>query len=105
MLSLNRPEFPGERQKGRAHGVGWTGYFKRPTSDDAESSSSRLQDAYLPAMQLPHRGVFYPLGYSIEIITNNTFVLEAAGESFGRGPPRRIHRVFEPEIGFNLRSC
>jgi hypothetical protein len=83
------------------------GGIQEANSDGAETSSCRLQDACLSLSerQLPHQGVFYPLGYSIEIITNNRSLLEAAQQSFGGGLPRQIHRFFEPEIGFNLRSC
>jgi hypothetical protein len=41
------------------------------------------QDALLFDMDLPLRRVFYPLGYAVEIITNEPTVLEAANESFG----------------------
>jgi len=34
-------------------------------------------------LDLPLRGIFYPLGYSIEIATNSPAVLSAANESFG----------------------
>ena len=41
------------------------------------ASSCRPQDALLCDMELPLRGIFYPLGYPVEIITNDTAVLEA----------------------------
>lgn len=43
----------------------------------------RPQDALLSDMELPLRKVFYPLGYPVEIITNDSAVLQAASESFG----------------------
>jgi hypothetical protein len=46
-------------------------------------SSGRRQDALLCDMELPQRGLFYPLGYPVEVITNDAAVLEAAKESFG----------------------
>ena len=81
------------------------GVNQEANSDGAETSSYRQQDADLSEGKLARRGVFRSLGYSVEIITDNTFLLEAAQHSFGCGPPRQIHRFFEPEIGFNLRSC
>jgi energy-coupling factor transporter ATP-binding protein EcfA2 len=56
-------------------------------------SSPRPQDALLCDMELPHRGIFYPLGYPVEIITNDQVVLQAADESFGHG---RLSRTSEP---------
>jgi hypothetical protein len=44
---------------------------------------SKPQAALLSDMDLPLRGVFYPLGYAVEIITNDPVVLEAANETFG----------------------
>lgn len=41
------------------------------------------QDSLLSNMELPLRGIFYPLGYAVEIVTNDPAVLEAANESFG----------------------
>jgi hypothetical protein len=42
----------------------------------------RPQDELLCDMSLPLREVFYPLGYSVEIMTNSPAVLSAAHESF-----------------------
>jgi hypothetical protein len=44
---------------------------------------ARPQDALMCNIELPFREVFYPLGFSVEIITNDTDVLLACGESFG----------------------
>ncbi len=47
-------------------------------------------------LQLPHRGIFYPLGFPVEILTDCTDVLAAAEEVWGRfdqshdGPPLEI---------------
>jgi hypothetical protein len=43
----------------------------------------RPQDDLLCDMNLPLHRIFFPLGYSIEITTNNPAVLTAATESFG----------------------
>lgn len=62
-------------------------------------STARPQDALLSNMELPHRGIFYPLGYPVEIITNDTVVLEAADESFGHGRPSRTSATLQVRIG------
>jgi hypothetical protein len=41
------------------------------------------QDPLLSNMELPLRGIFYPLGYAVEISTNDPSVLDAANETFG----------------------
>ncbi|MGD0155667.1 MAG: aldolase [Terracidiphilus sp.] len=51
-------------------------------SDHARRQSGP-QSAPLSEMDLPLHRTYYPLGYSVEIITNETAVLEAAEESFG----------------------
>jgi len=59
----------------------------------------RPQDALLSNMELPHRGIFYPLGYPVEIITNDTVVLEAADESFGHGRLSRAGATLQVRVG------
>jgi hypothetical protein len=49
----------------------------------AMDSPARPQDALLSDMDLPYRRHFYPLGYSVEIVTNEQAVLTAAEECFG----------------------
>src|ERR1700677_3503390 len=61
--------------------------------------SPRPQDALLCDMELPHREIFYPLGYPVEIITNDTAVLDAANESFGHGRMARTNATLEIRIG------
>jgi hypothetical protein len=62
-------------------------------------ASSRPQDALLCDMELPYRGIFYPLGYPVEIITNYAPVLHAAAESFGHGRPSRMPITLQMRIG------
>jgi hypothetical protein len=50
-------------------------------------------------MELPHRGVFYPLGYPVEIITNDTAVLEAAHESFGHSRLSHACEALQIQVG------
>jgi hypothetical protein len=66
---------------------------------DEASSSGRPQDALLCDMKLPYRGIFYPLGYPVEIITNDEAVLEAANESFGHGRLSRTSITLQIRIG------
>ncbi|MGA9669442.1 MAG: aldolase, partial [Terracidiphilus sp.] len=59
----------------------------------------RPQEALLCDMELPHSGVYYPLGYPVEIITNDRVVLQAANESFGHGRLSRISEVLRVRVG------
>jgi hypothetical protein len=59
----------------------------------------RPQDALLSNMELPLRSIFYPLGYAVEIITNEPAVLEAAKESFGHTRLSRTSTILRVCIG------
>lgn len=50
-------------------------------------------------MELPLRRSFYPLGYSIEILTNEPAVLAAAGDSFGHTRFTRERTKLEIRVG------
>ncbi len=50
-------------------------------------------------MELSHRGIFYPLGYPVEIITNDKVVLQAADESFGHGRLVRAREALQIRVG------
>jgi hypothetical protein len=52
-------------------------------------------------MELPLRGTFYPLGFAVEIMTNEPDVLEAANESFGHRRLRRGSTTLQVRIGIN----
>ncbi|MFC5862379.1 aldolase [Acidicapsa dinghuensis] len=60
---------------------------KRLTGGSAKHQE--LRAALLADMNLPLRQTFYPLGFAVEILTNNVDVLHAAAESFGH---RRLCR-------------
>jgi shikimate kinase len=66
---------------------------------DEAGSSCRPQDALLCDMELPQRGIFYPLGYPVEIVTNDAAVLEAAHESFGHGRQARTCAALQIRVG------
>src|ERR1700733_3449529 len=57
------------------------------------------QDSLLCNMELPFRGTFYPLGYAVEIITNDPAVLEAAYESFSHTRLSRKSATLQIRIG------
>lgn len=59
----------------------------------------RPEDDLLCDMLLPFRGLFYPLGFSIEIMTNCSAVLPAANESFGHVGYRRGDTALQIRIG------
>jgi hypothetical protein len=50
---------------------------------------------------MPYRGVFYPLGFGVEICTNDRDVLEAANEIWGHLLPRRISATVQLRIGIS----
>jgi hypothetical protein len=50
-------------------------------------------------MELPLRDVFYPLGYPVEIITNHSDVLRAAGESFGHAHSSKSTAALQLRVG------
>jgi hypothetical protein len=58
-----------------------------------------LQDALLCNMELSLSGIFYPLGYAVEIITNDPAVLEAANDSFGHARFSRASATLQVRIG------
>lgn len=59
------------------------------------------QDALLYDMELPLSGTFYPLGFAVEILTNDPDVLMAANESFGHRRLRRGSTTLRVRIGIS----
>jgi len=59
----------------------------------------RPQDALLCDMDLTLSGTFYPLGFAVEIVTNDPEVLEAANDSFGHRRLRRGSTALQIRIG------
>lgn len=57
--------------------------------DEDEHKQTVRQDDLLCDMELPFRATFYPLGYPVEILTNDADVLTAAKESFEHCQSRR----------------
>ncbi|WP_263354534.1 aldolase [Acidicapsa acidisoli] len=71
-----------------------------PTSNTTEEYKPiKPQESLLSDMKLPLRKMLYPLGYAVEIITNDPDVLEAANESFGHARFRRECKVLKIHVG------
>ena len=64
-----------------------------------DHASRRPEDDLLCNMDLALRGIFYPLGYSIEIMTNRPAVLSAADECFGHACSQRGDTPLQIRIG------
>lgn len=68
------------------------------------SPLARPQDALLCDMELPLRRRFYPLGYSVDFVTNYASVLAAAEESFGHADFSREATALQIRIGVTCRA-
>jgi hypothetical protein len=80
--------------------------IQQADSGTAEARPSRRQqNALLCDMELPHRKISYPLGYPVEIITNDIAVLDAANESFGHGRMARTNLTLEIRIGVSREGA
>ena len=76
------------------------GIIEQSASEAVEVARlSTPQEALLSHMELPFRGTFYPLGYPVEIITNENAVLQAADESFGHARLSRANATLQVFIG------
>lgn len=62
-------------------------------------AEQKTSDPLLRDMDLPLSGLFYPLGYGVEIITNDQLVLQAASESFGHRRMSRGSTALQVRIG------
>jgi hypothetical protein len=68
---------------------------------DTTHTSSRPQQELLSDMELPLHRTFFPLGFAVEIITNDPEVLEAAHESFGHRRLCRVSATLQVRIGIS----
>jgi hypothetical protein len=84
-----------EGTKGMVNGVTQQEY----SGAEEAAAYRRPQDGLCCDMELPHRGIFYPLGYPVEIITNDTVVLKAAKESFGHNRLTRAQAALQIRVG------
>ena len=67
--------------------------------DTSCTSQTGPQNALLCETELSLRRVFYPLGYAVEILTNDARVFEAAQEAFGHGQPCRKGAPIQIRVG------
>jgi hypothetical protein len=63
------------------------------------AGAGRPQDALLCNMLLPHCATFFPIGYPVEIITNEPKVLIAAREAFGHARLARKTATLQVRVG------
>jgi len=54
--------------------------------------------------EMPYRGVFYPLGFGVEICSNDRQVLEAANQVWGQLRPRQSSAIVQLRIGVGESS-
>ncbi len=64
-----------------------------------ETCSSAIEDPLLCKVELPLRGVFYPLGFAFEIFTNSQAVLDAASQSWGHSQQRDSGPTLQLRVG------
>jgi hypothetical protein len=58
-------------------------------------------DPLLANQPMPYRGIFYPLGFGVEIYTNDSQVLEVAMESWGHLRPSQMSATIRLRVGVN----
>ena len=75
--------------------------LKRMPRDAGRPKWSELRAALLADMELPLRRTFYPLGFAVEVLTNDGAVLEAAAESFGHRRLCRGTTALEVRVGIS----
>jgi hypothetical protein len=56
-------------------------------------------DPLLAAHKMPFLGVFYPMGFAVEISTNDPAVLEAAAQGWGHTQPRHVSATIQIRVG------
>ena len=74
-----------------------------PLTSTKAISAGRPQDALLSKMDLSLRQIYNPLGYSVEIITNDPKILTAADDSFGHIRTARESTSLQIHIGVSYR--
>src|ERR1700730_4410533 len=74
--------------------------IEQAASETAVATRSwRPQEALMSDMDLPLRATFHPLGYAVEIATNDAVVLETANETFGHAHLSRVSVPLQVCIG------
>lgn len=82
-------------------GVGSRHIRPKARKKDEVGAPGRPQDALLYDLELPFHRTFYPLGFAVEIMTNDPDVLVAANESFGHRRLRRGSAALQIRIGIS----
>ena len=72
-----------------------------PGGSEELAKPRRPQEALLCDMRLPLRRIFYPLGFAVEVLTNDASVLEAAEESFAHQSHCRGETALQIRIGIS----
>ena len=73
--------------------------LREPEQNGVAPVMHRPQHALLYDMELPLRATFYPLGFAVDILTNDPAVLLAAQESFGHRRLRHGRTVLQVRVG------
>jgi len=68
---------------------------------DPATSDSPANDPLLAKCEMPFRRVFYPLGFAVEISTNDPTVLEAAAESWSHTHPLFVSAALELRVAIH----
>jgi hypothetical protein len=66
-----------------------------------DKKAGTIRDALLSDMELPFRKTFYPLGFAVEVLTNDQDVLVAADESFGHIRACRADTPLQIRVGIS----
>src|SRR5580692_8798945 len=80
---------PSQPKAGRAHSMNRSSTLIGSIAEVHTSAGSvaeapeRENDPLLSNVELPFRAIFYPMGFAVEIKTNDKAVLAAANESWG----------------------
>jgi hypothetical protein len=69
------------------------------SDNDVMQAQPQEADPLLRDLQMPYREIFYPLGFGIEILSNDPDVLEAARDSWGNMQARQSGASLQIRIG------
>ncbi len=76
-----------------------TDHLSQAASSMAEVTPQH--DPLLANRPMPYRGIFHPLGFAVEIYTNDRQVLVVAMESWGHLRPRQMSATIRVRVGVN----
>jgi hypothetical protein len=64
-----------------------------------QERAASVSEPLLAGMAMPLRAIFYPLGFAVEVVTNDQAILDAAGESWSNLPQRHACPTLRLRIG------